>query len=44
MIRRVGVTEVKCFKYREKGHKCREYLLWVRKEKAIHVIRPQKAQ
>jgi len=24
MIRRVGVVEVECFKYRERGHKCRE--------------------
>jgi len=23
-IRRVGVVEVECFKYGEKGHKCRE--------------------
>jgi len=23
-IRRIGVVEVECFKYGEKGHKCRE--------------------
>ena len=44
MIRRVGVVEVECFKYGEKGHKCKECLLWVRKEKAARVVRPQKAQ
>ena len=35
---------VKCFKYGKKGHKCRECPLWVRKEKAVHVARPQKVQ
>jgi len=44
MIRRVGVVEVECFKCGEKGHKCRECPLWVRKEKVAHVVRPQKAQ
>jgi len=24
IIRRVGVVEVQCFKYKEKGHKCKE--------------------
>jgi len=43
-IRRVGVVEVECFKYREKGHKYRECPLWVKKEKAARVVRPQKAQ
>ena len=27
IIREVGVVEVKCFKYGEKGHKCKECLL-----------------
>jgi len=44
MIRRVRVVEVECFKCGEKGHKCRECLLWVKKEKAVHMARPQKAQ
>jgi len=26
IIREVGVVEVECFKYREKGHKCKECL------------------
>jgi len=43
-IRRVGVIEVKCFKYGEKRHKCKEYLLWVRKENAVHRARSQKVQ
>jgi len=36
IIRRVGVIEVECFKYGEKGHKCKECPLWVRKKKAAH--------
>ena len=44
MIRRVGIVEVKCFKYREKGHKCKECPLWMRKEKAACMAKPQKAQ
>jgi len=44
MIRRVGVVEVECFKCRKKGHKCKECPLWMRKEKATYVARPQKAQ
>ena len=44
MIRRVKVVEVGCFKCREKRHKYKECPLWVRKEKAAHVVRPQKAQ
>ena len=43
-IRRVGIVKVECFKCGEKGHKCRECPLWVKKEKAVHVVRPQKAQ
>ena len=42
--RTVGVVEVECFKCGEKGHKCKECPLWVRKEKAVHVARPQKVQ
>jgi len=44
MIKRVRVVEVKCFKCGEKEHKCRGCLLWVRKERAVCVARPQKAQ
>jgi len=43
-IRRVEMVEVKCFKYGEKGHKCEECSLWVKKKKAVCMIRPQKAQ
>jgi len=43
-VRRMGVVEVECFKYRKKGHKCKECPLWVKKEKVAHVARPQKAQ
>ena len=43
-IRRVGVVEVEYFKYGKKGHKYREYPLWIKKEKVAHVVRPQKAQ
>jgi len=39
IIRRVEVVEVECFKYREKGHKCKECPLWIRKEKAAYVTR-----
>jgi len=43
-IRKIGVVEVEYFKCREKGHKCKECLLWIRKEKGVCVTRPQKAQ
>jgi len=36
--------EVECFKCREKGHKCRECPLGIKKEKVAHVAKPQKAQ
>jgi len=38
-IRRVGVVEVECFKYGEKGHKCRECPLWVRKKKPACLVK-----
>jgi len=44
VIRRIEVVEVKYFKCGEKGHKYKEYLLWVRKEKVACVARPQKVQ
>ena len=44
MIRQVGAVEVECFKCGEKGHKCKECPLWVRKEKVACVERLQKAQ
>ena len=43
-IRRHKAIEVECFKCGERGHKCKECPLWVRKEKAVHVARPQKVQ
>jgi len=33
IIRRQEIVEVECFKYREKGHKCRECSLWKEKRK-----------
>jgi len=44
IIRRIGAVEVKCFKCGEKGHKCKECPLWVRKEKVVHMARSQKVQ
>ena len=43
-IRKIRVVEVKYFKCGEKGHKCKECPLWMKKEKAAYVARPQKAQ
>jgi len=47
MIRSVRMVEVKCFKCRKEGHKCRECLLWIKrkdeKEEAC-MARPRKAQ
>ena len=40
MIRRHEVVVVKCFKYREKGHKCRECPLWKKKERVACVTKP----
>jgi len=40
MIRRIRVVEVECFKYGEKGYKCKECSLWIRKEKVAYVARP----
>ena len=42
MIRRVEVVEVKYFKCEEKGHKCRECPLWVKKERVVYVAKSQK--
>jgi len=41
-IRRHEVVVVECFKYGEKEHKCREYLLWKKKKRVAHVAKPQK--
>ena len=38
-IRRVGVVKVECFKYGERGHKCRECPLWVRKKKPACLVK-----
>jgi len=34
-IRRQKIVVVKCYKCGEKGHKCREYLLWEKKRVAL---------
>jgi len=34
--------EVECFKCGEKRHKCKEYPLEIKKEKAAHMAKPQK--
>jgi len=45
MIRSVRILGVKCFRYGEEGHKCRECPLWKkREEKVARVARPRKAQ
>ena len=43
----MGVVEVECFECGEKGHKCRECPLWIRRkneERVARVAMPQKAQ
>jgi len=42
-IRRHEAVVVKCFKCEEKGHKCREYPLWEKKERVARVAKLQKA-
>jgi len=42
-IRSVRMMEVKCFKCRKEGHKCKEYLLWIKRkneEEEARVARP----
>jgi len=41
IIRRQEAIVVKCFKYREKRHKCRECLLWEKVGKRRVVVRGQ---
>ena len=43
-IRSVRMSGVKCFRCGTEGHKCRECSLWVKKERAARVAKPQKAQ
>ena len=43
MARRQETVVVKYYKCGKKGHKCRECLLWVKKERAVHMAKPQKA-
>jgi len=44
IVRNVRRVIVRCFKYGEEGHKCRECPLWVKKERAARVASPRKAQ
>jgi len=47
VVKSIRTIVVRCFRCREKGHKCRECLLWIKgknKEKAVHVAKPQKTQ
>jgi len=44
VVRNMRTVAVKCFKCGEKGHKCRECPLWVKKKRAVHVASPRKAQ
>jgi len=34
--------KVECYKCREEGHKCKKCLLWKKKERVVHIARPQK--
>jgi len=43
-IRSVRTSGVKCFRCRTEGHKCRGCPLWVKRERAVRMARPQKAQ
>jgi len=46
-IKSMRIMKVRCFRYREEGHKYRECLVWVKRkkeEKVVHVERPQKTQ
>jgi len=44
VVRSMRTVVVKCFRCREEGHKCRECPLWMKKERAVRVAMPQKAQ
>jgi len=47
VVRSMRTIVVRCFRCREEGHKCRECPLWIKgrkREKAVHVAKPQKAQ
>ena len=39
VVRRQKLIMVECFKCGEKGHKCKECPLWVRKKKAVCVAK-----
>ena len=42
-IRSMRIVGVKCFKCGEKGHKCREYPLWIKRKnekKVVYMARP----
>ena len=48
VVRSMRMVVVRCFKYREEGHKCRECLLWIKRKnegkEAACVAMPHKAQ
>jgi len=47
VVRSMRMVVVRCFRYREEGHKCRECPLWIKKrneEKVARVAKPQKVQ
>jgi len=44
VVRSMRTVAVKCFKCGEEGHKFRECSLWVKKERAVCMASPQKAQ
>jgi len=44
VVRSIRMVAIKCFKYGEEGQKCRKCPLWVKKERAVYMANPRKAQ